>query len=136
ALAVERRTPPRCVEMALFGQLAPRAAQTIDRAAWRFHETWRIRPPQRAADAFGGRVERLLQKRAERAVVEAIRLLFGEDGKQRIDDRLDRTLPQELRAEAVNRVDVRFFERRKRVVEVRRSGARLAAALLERLAQP
>ena len=56
-------------------------------------------------------LQRLLQPRAERAIVETIRLRLGQHGEQRIDARLDRPLAQQLRAEAVNRVDVRFLER-------------------------
>jgi hypothetical protein len=81
---------------------------------------------------------RLLQPRAEGARVETIRLNVGEHGEQRIDARFDRTLAQQLGAEAVNRVHVRLFERFERLLEppadvvVRRSGA----LVLERFAQP
>ena len=45
------------------------------------------------------------------ARVEAIGLRLGQDGEQRIDARLDGPFAKELGAEAVNGVDVRFFER-------------------------
>ena len=54
-------------------------------------------------------------------VVEAVRLRLGQHREQRIDARLDRPLAQQLGAEPVDRVDVRFFERR-------RARARAAAA--------
>ena len=58
------------------------------------------------------------------AVVQAAGLRLGEHREQRIDARLDRALAQQLGAEPVNGVDVRFFERLERVLEARRARRR------------
>ena len=56
-------------------------------------------------------------QRAERLVEQPLRLRLGQHREQRIDARLDRTLAQQLGAEAVNGADVRFLERLQRLVQ-------------------
>ena len=56
-----------------------------------------------------------------------IGLRLGQDGKQRIDARFDGTFANQLGAEAVNRVDVRFLEPLERLVEPRRARPRRVA---------
>ena len=117
--AVERRPIPGVREVARLGQRPAGAAQAIDRpaAVAAAAERRRARPAQRAAQSFGRVLQRLLQPRAERAAVDAVRLRLGEDGEQRIDARFDRPLAQQLGAEAVDGVDVRFLERLERLFE-------------------
>ena len=61
--------------------------------------------------------ERVLEPRAERLVVEPPRLVLGQDDEQRIDAGLDRTLLEQVGAEAVDGADVRLFEVAQRVFE-------------------
>ena len=136
--AVERRPPPRLREVAPLGQHPAGAAQSFDRpAAIATLERGRARPSQRAAQALGRALQRLLQPRTKRPPVQTVRLRLGQHREERIDAGLDRPLAEQLGAEAVNRVDVRVFERRQRPLESQlHIGRRNAGAIaLERFAE-
>ena len=117
--AIERRPPPRPRIIAPLGQRAAGAAQPIDgTVGGRAREPGKAaRSPQRPPQALGRILQRLLQPRVEGARVQPIRLRLGHDGEERVDARLDGPLPQEIRAEAVDRVDVRFLELRERLLQ-------------------
>src|SRR5438132_13677339 len=88
ARAVERRARPRMWEVAPLGERAAGASEAIDRpAGLAAAKRRRARPPQRAAQTFRRILQRLLQPRAERAGIEAVRLRFGQDREKRIDAR-------------------------------------------------
>ncbi len=70
----------------------------------------------------------------KRFVIHARRLGFGEDGKQRIDSRFDWTLPEQIRAKAMNGADLRFLEPAERAVEpvaLRRTRLQILLLLLQ-----
>ena len=114
ATAIERAARPRMGEVAKFGHRPAGGPQPIDGARVEPTEPRPAGPPQRAANAFRRIRERILQPAVEGALVQRGRLRVGEDREQRIDPRLDRPLTEQLRAEPMNGVDVRFFERLQR----------------------
>ena len=121
---IERSPLPRGRIVARLGQRPSGGAQSSDRtvidtgAAGETRTSGRTTVAARVAPLQGD-LERVLQPGAKRAVVDPVRLLLGQDGEQRIDRRLDRTLAQQIGAEAVDGVDVRFFERFERMLESR-----------------
>ncbi len=116
--AIEWRPPPRMRKLAPLGERAAGLAQPIDRTvAVAAAKSGRARPPQRAPESLRRPGERLLQPALKRPRIKMIGLRLGQDGEQRIDAGLDRPFTNELGAEAMNRVDVRFFEALERFVE-------------------
>src|SRR4029434_3539883 len=75
------------------------------------------RPTQRPAHALWRRGQHGLKPRAKCLVEQALGLTLGQHAEERIDRRFNRPLAKQVRAEAVNRADVRFLEILNRVVE-------------------
>ena len=107
-------------KVAPLGQRAAGAAQPIDRtvavAAAAETPAALVRRSARRRPSGGSCSASCSQARNAR-VVQAVRLRLGEHREQRIDARFDRPLAQQLGAEAVDGVDVRFLERLERVLE-------------------
>ena len=126
-VAIERIAAPHAVEVAPFGQLAPRPANPID---WPFIVVAAIaRPdaaPQGAAHPLGWMLQPIAQPDAERLVEDPFGARLGEHLEQRVDARLDGALAQQVGAEAVNRADVGFLETLDGVRQIRlRVGSRV-----------
>ncbi len=114
ALAIERRPLPVALEIAPLNKLPAGIPQPLDRAVLVARgarpESREARTPKRALNPLGRIRELFLKPCLKRRIVQAARLRLGEHRKQRIDARLDRTLAEQVGAEAVNRADLRFFE--------------------------
>ena len=139
AVAIEDAARPRSREVAPLREVPRRPAQAIDRRVFARDgaEALPDGSPQRAAHAFARILELRLDPRAERVLEQALRLRLGQHREQRIDARFDWTLAQQLRAEAVDRADVRFLQRLQRGVHrVALAGLRMRSRHVERLAQP
>src|SRR5215471_19486876 len=116
--AIERRPPPRRRELSPFGERPSGLAEPIDRSiAVAAAKRRRAGSSQGTAESFRWPGKSLLQPGLKRAHVQMIGLWLSQDGEEGVDARFDRALTNELGAKAVNRVDVRFFEALKRVVE-------------------
>jgi hypothetical protein len=139
--AVERRTLPIAVEITPLDQFPPGAPQSIDGAVAAIRlsaKTAERGTAERALDAFRWIGKLALQPVVERFVVQACRLGFGQNVKQRIDPRFYRTLPEQIRAKTVNGADLGFFEPAERAVEpvaLRGSAFGCRSCPFERLAQ-
>src|SRR5262249_60009435 len=100
---------PRRGEIAPLGELPRSPAEPIDRRVFArgVPEALPDGSPERPANPFGRVLELTLDPAAERLIEQPRSLGLRQHREQGIDARLDGTLAQQLRAEAVDRTDVR-----------------------------
>ena len=114
SLPLERLDPPRGGEVPDVDEPEACVAKLVDGPELAEHAL-----AQQAAHARRRVRQRALEPPIEDAVVEPARLLLGCDLEARVDARLQRPLLQQVRAEAVDRADVRFLELEEPPVEPR-----------------
>ena len=139
AKAIEGAAGPRTAEVAPLRQVPCGAADPVDRRVLARHvaEALPDGSPQSPADPLGWILELQLDPRAKRLVEQPLRLRLGQDLEERVDARLDRPLPQQLRAEPVDRADVCLLQRLQGLVEHLPFARRRARARhVQRLAEP
>src|SRR5262245_50573214 len=99
--AIERLLRPRASEITPFGKSETGAPQSLDRpiVVGLARPEGATTAPQRAPHALRRIGKLRLQPSVERLSEQPFRLAFCEHAKQRIDACLNRTLPQQIRAE-------------------------------------
>src|SRR5262249_34941702 len=125
--AIEGVAAPGRREVAPLHERPACAFEAFDRAMLGIE----ARTPERATNTLWWIFELTLQPVAEDFAVEPLGLPFRERRELRIEPRRDRSLAQEVRAEAVNRADVRLLEIRERCVEMAMHGVRGRARALD-----
>jgi hypothetical protein len=139
-VTVERRPIPGSWKVAPVGEQAAGAAEPVDRPAGVI--AGKAAEPAAAAQcapcALRRIPQRLLKPRAERPPIDAVGLRLGQHDEQRIDARLHGALAQQLGAEPVNSIDVRFLERFEREVQsvANLASRRVGALLFQLFAKP
>ena len=140
-VAIERLPAPGRGVVAPIHQLLAGVLERLHRRTLGLRAAPRLaprQPRQRAPQRFGPRVQLPLKPQIEGSAPQAVGFRLGELFEVRIDARFHRTLAQDLRAEAVDGADGRFFQTLQRVFEVvalLRIGTR-GARFVEFLAQP
>ena len=114
--AIERFAPPRLRKVTPFSKLPARHSQLLH--GWTALP--RIAPSQpreRTPQSWRRIAQCPLEPLIEGAIENPPSFLLGELFKGRIHARLHRTLPQNLRAESMNRADGGFFQRLQRLLQ-------------------
>ncbi len=117
---IEWMASPVALEIAPLDELPAGPADSADRTIIEIGlkaEAAEARTPQRSPDAFRRIRELIFHPAAERFVVQALPLSFGEHCEQRIHERFDGPLAKEVGAEAVDGADLRLFEVSERASE-------------------
>ena len=143
-LALEGLAPPRRREVTPLGEGGRRLPKTLGRALLvvMLSEPPGRPPLERATHPLGRLVQRLLQPPIERLSKGARRLSVSQYIEPRVHTCLDRPLVQQVGTEAVDSADLRLFEVRNRMLDVREprrtvgGGNQLVAGTLEPLAKP
>src|SRR5437867_873653 len=128
---VEGGPAPGAGKVSPFGKSAACVSQPID---WAVRvaaagKRGRARATERAPETLWRILQRFLEPGVKRPPIQAVGLRLGQDSEERIDVPFDGALPQQIRAEPVDRIDVRFLESLERELEscpnlvVRRFGA-------------